>query len=229
MALLVAKRTSSCLRSGPRRPFSSAAVQRDHYKTLSVPHHASKSQIKSSYYQLSKKYHPDLNKNPEESAIYPSLRHAYDVLIDDRRRRAYDRSLQHNTTHASSTTEEHRGHPHWSTHRHRGATHAWQRSSRHGPTYHGPGSSPFSRPSHEHPYQSADARSYREDPFTYGFPGGSHEDAKEAGKRRPGYQKKGQDEQEAMDRVKNISPFWRNLAIVGTGVLVLSFSKRGNA
>lgn len=66
--------------------------QKDYYEVLGVSKNVSKDEIKSSYRRLALKYHPDRNKgdkNAEEK--FKEITHAYQVLIDDEKREAYDR------------------------------------------------------------------------------------------------------------------------------------------
>ncbi|KAJ3130040.1 DnaJ- protein scj1 [Nowakowskiella sp. JEL0407] len=68
-----------------------ALAGKDYYKVLGVGRSATKRQIKKSYKELSKKYHPDKNKgdkSAEEKFI--ELAQAYEVLTDDEKRRIYD-------------------------------------------------------------------------------------------------------------------------------------------
>jgi DnaJ-class molecular chaperone len=64
---------------------------RNYYEVLNVSTNASPSEIKHSFRNLALKYHPDKNKNSEESKqIFMELLEAYEVLSDDSARRNYD-------------------------------------------------------------------------------------------------------------------------------------------
>ena len=64
---------------------------RSHYDTLNLPANASKSDIKSSYYDLSKKFHPDINKSPDSGERFKEITDAYKVLGNDKAKLEYDR------------------------------------------------------------------------------------------------------------------------------------------
>ena len=65
--------------------------KRDYYEVLGVAKDASKSEIKSAYRRLAKKYHPDLNQGSEEAAEkFKEMSEAYEVLADEQKRAAYD-------------------------------------------------------------------------------------------------------------------------------------------
>lgn len=65
-------------------------VFKDYYKVLEVDKKASDDEIKKSYKKLAKKYHPDVNKNPEAEKKFKDLSEAYNVLGDPEKRRKYD-------------------------------------------------------------------------------------------------------------------------------------------
>lgn len=62
------------------------------YDLLGVSKNASKDEIKIAYKNLVKKYHPDVNKNVDVNII-KNLNEAKEILLDDDKRRQYDRSL----------------------------------------------------------------------------------------------------------------------------------------
>jgi curved DNA-binding protein len=63
---------------------------KDYYQTLGVPREASADDIKHAYRRLARKFHPDLNKEPESEARFKELGEAYEVLKDPEKRAAYD-------------------------------------------------------------------------------------------------------------------------------------------
>ena len=70
---------------------SSRILKEDFYKTLGVSRGATKDEIKKSYRQLAKKYHPDLNKDDKKAAEkFAEVSEAYEVLQDDQKRQQYD-------------------------------------------------------------------------------------------------------------------------------------------
>jgi molecular chaperone DnaJ len=65
-----------------------------HYQILQLPIQATADEIKQSYRQLAKKFHPDLNGGKANSDRIVKLNAAYEVLGDESKRREYDYLLQ---------------------------------------------------------------------------------------------------------------------------------------
>ena len=62
----------------------------EHYDRLGVSKDASQDEIKRAYRKMSKKYHPDINKEPGAEEKYKEVQEAYETLSDDQKRAAYD-------------------------------------------------------------------------------------------------------------------------------------------
>jgi len=68
----------------------------NYYDILEVNYHASHSEIKKSFRNLALKYHPDKNKNSEDSKHkFMKIIEAYEVLSDGIARRDYDNKTNH--------------------------------------------------------------------------------------------------------------------------------------
>src|SRR2546423_12545884 len=66
--------------------------KRDYYEVLGVQRSATAEEIKRSYRKLAVQYHPDKNPDdPHAEEKFKELGEAYDVLMDDDKRAAYDR------------------------------------------------------------------------------------------------------------------------------------------
>ncbi|KAE8705340.1 dnaJ-like protein 1 [Hibiscus syriacus] len=75
-----------CRRSGIIR-----AAGSDYYSTLNVSRGATLQEIKASYRNLARKYHPDMNKSPGAEEKFKEISAAYEVLSDNEKRSLYDR------------------------------------------------------------------------------------------------------------------------------------------
>ena len=62
----------------------------EYYDRLGVSKDDSQDEIKRAYRKMSKKYHPDINKEPGAEEKYKEVQEAYETLSDDQKRAAYD-------------------------------------------------------------------------------------------------------------------------------------------
>lgn len=62
----------------------------DPYLTLGVEKSASAKDIKKAYYQLVKKYHPDVNKEKDAEKRFHKIQESYELLSDKEKRSQYD-------------------------------------------------------------------------------------------------------------------------------------------
>lgn len=70
---------------------SAKDYQKDYYKTLGVPKTATAAEIKKSYRELARKYHPDANKGSTDAEErFKAITEAYNVLSDEKQRKEYD-------------------------------------------------------------------------------------------------------------------------------------------
>ncbi|KAG8890084.1 hypothetical protein FRB98_001197 [Tulasnella sp. 332] len=68
----------------------SSASPKNPYEVLGVAKDAAAGDIKKTYFNLAKKYHPDTNKDPAAKEKFLEIQAAYDILSDSTKRKAYD-------------------------------------------------------------------------------------------------------------------------------------------
>lgn len=61
------------------------------YETLGISKTASAEDIKKAYRRLARKYHPDINKDPNAENKFKEINAAYEILSDEQKRAQYDR------------------------------------------------------------------------------------------------------------------------------------------
>lgn len=66
-------------------------AERDPYKILEVSPDASATEIKRAFRRLAKLYHPDQASAPDARQRFAQIKHAYELLSDDKKRRQFDR------------------------------------------------------------------------------------------------------------------------------------------
>ena len=61
------------------------------YNRLEVDKDATPETLKKSYRNLSKKYHPDINKDPDAEGRFKDIANAYEILSDPEKKANYDK------------------------------------------------------------------------------------------------------------------------------------------
>lgn len=90
--------TTACLQTHSRALHTTPLCLQTHYDTLALSPSAPASSVKKSFYALSKKYHPDLNRGPDsdpEAAEekFVAISEAYSILGNPKKREKYDRDI----------------------------------------------------------------------------------------------------------------------------------------
>lgn len=63
----------------------------DYYEVLGVERDADSKAIKKAFRKLSRKYHPDVSKDPKANDKFSKISEAYEILFDEKKRKIYDR------------------------------------------------------------------------------------------------------------------------------------------
>ena len=66
------------------------AQEEDYYAILGIDKSASQDDIQKAYRSMAKKWHPDVNHDPNATEMFEKITKAYDVLKDPQKRAAYD-------------------------------------------------------------------------------------------------------------------------------------------
>ncbi len=66
-------------------------TKRDYYEVLGVQRNATSADLRKAYRRLARQYHPDVNDSPDAAERFKEINQAYEVLIDEEKRSAYDR------------------------------------------------------------------------------------------------------------------------------------------
>ncbi|MBB5158608.1 DnaJ C-terminal domain-containing protein [Saccharopolyspora phatthalungensis] len=66
-------------------------MARDYYEMLGVSRNASSEEVQQAYRKLARRYHPDVNSDPESEERFKEINEAYSVLSDPDTRKRYDR------------------------------------------------------------------------------------------------------------------------------------------
>lgn len=64
--------------------------KRDYYEVLGVGKDATPEELRKAYRKLARKYHPDVNKEPDAEDKFKEVKEAYEVLNDQQKRAQYD-------------------------------------------------------------------------------------------------------------------------------------------
>ncbi|MET9735092.1 J domain-containing protein [Streptomyces sp. NPDC006458] len=66
-------------------------MARDFYEVLGVPRTADRDEIQQAYRTMARRYHPDVNKDPQAEERFKEINEAFSVLADPEQRARYDR------------------------------------------------------------------------------------------------------------------------------------------
>ena len=87
MLRILPKLKINAVKPNPFFLFSENKTAIDYYNCLNVKPGCSEDDIKSAYLEMVKKYHPDLNRDPQAADKFRSIQEAYDYLMDPKNRK----------------------------------------------------------------------------------------------------------------------------------------------
>ncbi len=85
--------------------------KRNYYEILGVKKNASEKEIKTAFRKLARKYHPDVNDDPNADDKLAEINNAYEILMDKEKRAKYDATLFNPFTHFSQFTKNNSKNP----------------------------------------------------------------------------------------------------------------------
>ncbi|KAK1938595.1 DnaJ domain containing protein [Babesia divergens] len=90
LAILRASLVHSWSFFGDEPQFDPAAGKKCPYKVLGLERSATQKDVRKTFLQLSKQYHPDVSKEPDAAERYKEINEAYEILNNAGKRKAYD-------------------------------------------------------------------------------------------------------------------------------------------
>jgi curved DNA-binding protein len=83
--------TQTCFEARPSQAEGDDLLEyKDYYATLGVKKDVSQDDIQKAYRKLARKFHPDVNKDPQAEVKFKEIGEAYEVLKDPDKRKKYD-------------------------------------------------------------------------------------------------------------------------------------------
>lgn len=78
----------------------------EYYNLLNLPFDATEEEIRAAYFKAARKYHPDASNGAVDGKLFISIQKAYEVLSDEKRRKAYDKTVPEQAKEKSSVNLE---------------------------------------------------------------------------------------------------------------------------
>lgn len=73
---------------------------KNYYQILGIDNTATRNDIRKAFRKKAFEFHPDLNKSKEAKDTFIKIYEAYEILLDDRKRKSYDEALNSNNDYA---------------------------------------------------------------------------------------------------------------------------------